>query len=401
LNKDLQNQKLSSTETVSDIASDEFKSLVEISGELIFSLDYSGHIKTANQSCTVLLGYQPSEIVGQNFLEFVKPSSKSLVLKAFQSALAEKKVTTFEAALLDKHKVEVPFKFRIKTILEGSDVKGLIGTGRSMSFLKKLEDKITELNERLKEANRIISIERTRGLQKISLLEELNRMKAEFISNISHEFRTPLASIIGFSESIASDPSMTQEHKKEFNDIILSEGKRLAKLINDVLDLTRLEKGEISLNKTNCDCVLLLRKIIEKNLEKIKNKGLHLTYELPEEIYVEGDKDRLEQMFSSLLSNAIKYTGKEGRISIFAQSLYKEFEVIITDTGIGISKKDLPYIFQKYFKDNKSVEQPAETGLGLVFVKQIVDLHKGSISIQSELNKGTTVIVKLVKTNKK
>jgi signal transduction histidine kinase len=106
-------------------------------------------------------------------------------------------------------------------------------------------------------------------------------------------------------------------------------------------------------------------------------------------------------MFSSLLSNAIKYTGKEGRISIFAHSLYKEFEVIITDTGIGISKKDLPYIFQKYFKDNKSVEQPAETGLGLVFVKQIVDLHKGSISIQSELNKGTTVIVKLVKTNKK
>ena len=85
-----------------------------------------------------------------------------------------------------------------------------------------------------------------------------------------------------------------------------------------------------------------------------------------------------------------------GRILVFVQSLYKEFEVIITDTGIGISKRDLPYIFQKYFRDNKSVEQPAETGLGLVFVKRIVDLHKGSISIQSELSEGTTVIIKLI-----
>ena len=268
-----------------------------------------------------------------------------------------------------------------------------------MSFIKKLEDKITELSEKYKEAKRIINIERSRGLQKVSLLEELNKMKSEFISNVSHEFRTPLASIIGFSESIASDPSMTQEHKKEFNEIILSEGKRLARLINDVLDLTRLEKGEISLNKARFNCVSLLHKIIEKNLENIKSKNLQLTYELPkEEIYIDGDKERLEQMFNSLLSNAIKYTGKGGRISIFAHSLFKEFEVIITDTGIGIAKKDLPYIFQKYFSDSKSNEHSTGTGLGLVFVKQIVDLHKGSISIQSELNEGTTVIVRLIKT---
>ena len=396
----MQDQKLNSSEEIITSYSNELQSLIEVSDDLIYFLDYPGYIKSINKNGALLLGYQPEDLIGRYFIEFVKTSSKSLVLNAFQKALSsDSKITTFEAVLLDKLGNEFPFKFRIKAILVENNVKGVIGIGRSLSSIKKLEDKITELSEKYKEAKRIINIERSRGLQKVSLLEELNKMKSEFISNVSHEFRTPLASIIGFSESIASDPSMTQEHKKEFNEIILSEGKRLARLINDVLDLTRLEKGEISLNKARFNCVSLLHKIIEKNLENIKSKNLQLTYELPkEEIYIDGDKERLEQMFNSLLSNAIKYTGKGGRISIFAHSLFKEFEVIITDTGIGIAKKDLPYIFQKYFSDSKSNEHSTGTGLGLVFVKQIVDLHKGSISIQSELNEGTTVIVRLIKT---
>jgi len=388
-----------SSETIIPSYTNELKSLIEVSDDLIFFLDYSGFIKSLNKSGALLLGYQPEDLIGKYFIDVVKKSSRSLVLNAFQKALfPDGKVTTFEAILLDGIGNEFPFKFRVKAVIEEENIKGLMGMGRSLSFIKKLEDKITELSEKYKEAKRIINIERSRGLQKVSLLEELNKMKSEFVSNISHEFRTPLASIIGFSESIASDPSMTQEHKKEFNEVILSEGKRLAKLINDVLDLTRLEKGEISLNKTNFDCVSLLQKVIEKNQESIKNKNLQLTCELTsEEINIDGDKKRLEQVFDSLLSNAIKYTGKGGRISIFVHTLYKEFEVIITDTGIGIAKKDLPYIFQKYFSDSKSMEQGTGTGLGLVFVKQIVDLHKGSISIQSELNEGTTVIIRLIK----
>ena len=393
----MQDQKTS--ETILSSYPNELKSLIEVSDDVIFSLDYSGYIKSINRSGALLLSYQPEELTGRYFLEVVKTSSKSLVLSAFQRALSQVgKVTTFEVVLIDKHRNEFPFKFRIKALIEEENIKGLIGMGRSLSFIKKLEDTITELSEKYKEVKRILNIERYRGMHKVSLLEELNKMKSEFISNISHEFRTPLASIIGFSESIASDPSMTEEHKKEFNDVILAEGKRLAKLINGVLDLTRLEKGEISLTKTKFNCVALLQKVIEKNQDDIKNKDQHLTVELPEEeVYVEGDKERLDQMFSSLLSNAIKYTGKGGRISVFAHSLFKEFEVIITDTGIGIAKKDLPYIFQKYFSDNKSAEQSTGTGLGLVFVKQIVDLHKGSISIQSELNEGTTVMVRLTK----
>ena len=230
----MQDQKSSEKLLIS--YSNELKSLVEVSDDFIFFLDYSGYIKSINKSGAFLLSYQPEELTGKYFIEVVKTSSKSLVLSAFQKALSpDGKITTFEAVLLDKHGNEFPFKFRIKAVLEEENIKGLIGIGRSLSFIKKLEDKITELSEKYKESKRIINIERSRGLQKISLLEELNKMKSEFISNISHEFRTPLASIVGFAESIASDPSMAEEHKKEFNEVILSEGKRLAKLINGVL----------------------------------------------------------------------------------------------------------------------------------------------------------------------
>ncbi len=389
--------KLTSSASILENTPDEIKSLIELSDDLVFQLDISGNIKSINKNGALILDYGVSELSDKYFIEFFKPTSRPLILKALQEAINENKITTFEAGISGKYGDEFAFKFRVKAITEDEEVKGLIGIGRNLAFIKKLEVKISELSEKLKETKRIIAIERSRGQQKISLLEELNRMKAEFISNISHEFRTPLASIIGFSESISSDPAMIPEHQKEFNEIILAEGKRLAKLINDVLDLTRFEKGEIDLDKTRFNCISLIEKVTDKFADDFKKKELNLTKELPdEEVFVYGDKEKLAQVFYSLLENAVKFTGRGGRISIFAHALYKEFEVIITDTGIGIAKKDLPYIFQKYFRDNKSIEQPNEKGLGLVFVKHIVDLHKGSISIQSEVNEGTTVIVKLL-----
>jgi len=159
-----------------------------------------------------------------------------------------------------------------------------------------------------------------------------------------------------------------------------------------------LETGEIGLNKTKFKIIPLLNKVVEKLNSEIIKKELIFTKELPEdEIFIYGDKEKLEQAFYSVLENAVKYTGRGGRISLFIQNLYREFEVIITDTGIGISPKILPGIFQKYYNDTNSGDYDSKRGLGLVFVKHIMDLHKGSITIQSELNQGTTVIIKLLK----
>jgi len=376
---------------------DELKLFIELSDDLIFQLDFSGNILAINKNGALLLDYKQEELTGKYFFDLIKPSSRNFALNASKETLSDFKIKTLEVPLYNRNKDEIIFRFKIKAVKVNENIT-LAGVGKNLSFIKKLESKIWELNETLKETKRILQIERSRGVQKISVLEELNRMKAEFISNISHEFRTPLSSIIGFSESLITDTSMTQEHQREFIQIILDEGKKLARLINEVLDITRLETGEIGLNKTKFKIIPLLNKVVEKLNSEIIKKELIFTKELPEdEIFIYGDKEKLEQAFYSVLENAVKYTGRGGRISLFIQNLYREFEVIITDTGIGISPKILPGIFQKYYNDTNSGDYDSKRGLGLVFVKHIMDLHKGSITIQSELNQGTTVIIKLLK----
>ena len=257
------------------------------------------------------------------------------------------------------------------------------------------------MKPKLIESERLLSIERRRANQQKSLLVELNKLKNEFISNISHELRTPLASIIGFSETIESDDNLPEDMRKDFNRIILSEGKRLAKLINDVLELSRIESGTIALNKSNFDFARLIKETIEYFRADLQDKNIHLTTEFPdEEIFLFADREKISQVFSGVISNAIKFTDKNGRITVIVNNLMKEAEVIISDTGAGIPEKDLPFIFEKFYRvQRKDYENPG-TGLGLVFVKQIVDLHKGYVEIQSEVNKGTSVVIRLLKSLK-
>jgi len=250
--------------------------------------------------------------------------------------------------LLGKFGDEILFDINAKAMQNGKSVTGVIGVGRNVTKLRNSEIQIEELKTKLVEANRIASIERQRSVRQKSYLEELNRMKSEFVSNISHELRTPLASIIGFSETIASDPNMPEEMKGEFNQIILNEGKRLAKLVNDVLEVSRIEGGDIEISKSEFDLKKLIESAIESQIKEIERKNITVTSDLPQEpVLIIGDKERLSQVFIGLLNNAVKFTNSGGRINVSLQVLYKEVEIVIIDTGIGIPVKDLPFIFQK------------------------------------------------------
>ncbi len=377
------------------------RSFFEASEDLVFVLDIEGCFINVNEYGAACLDYEVSELLGSHLIELVASRNKSVLAKSFQKILEEDKLVTFEAVLLSKFGNEIIFQLNCKSIRNDENVIGVIGVGKNITELRNYEEKIHDLNLRLIEANRIVSVERQRSKRQKAILTELNRMKSEFISNISHELRTPLASIIGFSETISSDPNMPDEMKMEFNNIILNEGKRLAKLINDVLDISRLEGGQIALTKSEFDIVKLIEEAISVNQKLIEEKEIILRKELPSEaVVLNADKEKIFRVFTSLINNASKYTPLKGRIVIAAQSLYKEFEVTISDTGIGIPEKDLPFIFQKFYRINRPGSEVSGTGLGLVFVKQIVDLHKGFITIQSEINKGTTVILKLPKDSK-
>jgi PAS domain S-box-containing protein len=375
-----------------------FDIFLEASEDLIFLLDEKGCFIKVNDYGAASIDYEARELIGRHFTELVILKDRRSVSKSFQSILGEDKIITFETRMISKFGSEVLFEINGKTIRRKEKITGMFGVGRNITVLRNYEERISALNTMLVEAERLVEIERKRSKRQKSFLDELNRMKSEFVSNISHELRTPLASIIGFSETIASDPNMPQEMKSEFNNIILNEGKRLAKLINDILDISRIEGGQLQLNKAEFDIAKLLNEVIESNRVVIKEKGLSLTKEIPSDsVIVNADKERMTQVFNGLLNNAIKFTNPKGRIAIIAQTLYKEFEVVISDTGIGIPKRDLPYIFQKFYRVSRPGTEIPGTGLGLVFVKQVIDMHKGYISVQSEVDKGTTVIVKLPK----
>ncbi len=381
---------------------DDFETLWGIIPEFVFKLDQSGCFTKINKYGAVILEYSVDELLGKHFFDLIVKRERVKVAEAFQELLSTGKTIRFETTLVSKFENEFIFDINCKPNLNDKmRIDGLLGFGRNITECRYFEKKLKLLNTRLIESNRLLSIERNRANQRKSMLEELNRLKNEFISNISHELRTPLASIIGFSETIASDKEMLPEMKDEFNEIILTEGKRLAKLINEVLDVTRVESGNIDLNKTRFNIVKTLTKVIDSNKKAIEEHQLVLNYDFPpDEIFINGDEEKIGQTFNALINNAIKFTPKEGRIAIIAKSLYKEFELIISDTGIGIPAKDLPYIFEKFYRVSRPGTEIPGTGLGLVFVKQIVDLHKGFISVESELSRGTTFLIKFPKISK-
>lgn len=282
--------------------------------------------------------------------------------------------------------------------IENGELTGIICVGKNITDNNLNKKKLEELNAKLTEAYRINSIERDRAEEQINILSELNTLKNEFISNVSHELRTPLASIIGFSETIAEDKKLTIEKVKEFNDIILTESKRLAKLINDILDFSELQDDKKQLTKNPVDIIGLLKENIKSLKPKSEEKNILVTSKLPEsEIIIFADKNRISKAINYLITNAIKFTERNGRITIQVKEFLKEVEIVISDTGIGIPKENIPFLFDKFSKINKSGHKLPGAGFGLITVKQIIDLHKGLIRVKSEVNKGTSFIIKLPK----
>ena len=342
--------------------------------------------------------YPEQELIGRHLLDFVESGCKQSFSHEFSELIKSEEIYCFTTNFLSKLGKEIICEIKGKVLKENGKIFSMLGLAEDITEITKLKEQIKDLNYRLIEANRIISIESQRAKHRKALLEELNKLKNEFVSNISHEMRTPLASIIGFAETIASDPGMPDEMQNEFVEIILSEGKRLAKLINDVLDISRIESGNIVVNKEEIDIVQLLNEALNLHRKAIERKKLKLTFNLPDnEILIYGDRERILQVLDNIISNAVKFTNPEGRIMVSVQSLYKEVEILVTDTGIGIPKKDLPFIFEKFYRVNRPGLEIPGAGLGLVFSKQIVDLHKGLILIRSEENQGTTVLIKLPK----
>ncbi|EOR25185.1 Hybrid signal transduction histidine kinase [Niallia nealsonii AAU1] len=219
---------------------------------------------------------------------------------------------------------------------------------------------------------------------------EVDRMKSEFVSTVSHELRTPLASILGFTE-LMINRELKVEKQKKYLQTIYGEAKRLTSLINDFLDIQRMEAGKQTYEKKNIDLLPILERV-KDNLSINTPSHIIQINQLVEETMVIGDKAKMEQVMANLLSNAIKYSPNGGKIEI---NIYKELDqlrVAFKDEGLGIPETAMDKLFTKFYRvDNTDRRKIGGTGLGLSIVQEIMNAHDGKVMVESEYGKGSTL----------
>ncbi|OLS40197.1 ATP-binding protein [Bacillus sp. MRMR6] len=221
---------------------------------------------------------------------------------------------------------------------------------------------------------------------------QLDKLRKDFIANVSHELRTPISMLQGYSEAIVDDIAESQEEKKEMAKVIYDESLRMGRLVNELLDLARMEAGHIQLTVEVMDLDSFMNRIVHKFQGLARENDIYLSAELDKDIpAISFDPDRIEQVLTNLIDNAIRHTPEGGSVRLHVTQHEKSIKVEVSDSGSGIPQEDLPFVFERFYKADKArTRGRAGTGLGLSIAKNIIHAHRGHISVQSKIGQGTT-----------
>jgi signal transduction histidine kinase len=224
---------------------------------------------------------------------------------------------------------------------------------------------------------------------------KLDQIRMDFLANVSHELKTPLTAIQGFLEAL-QEGFINEEARPKYYDIMYHETLHMNTLLDDIMDWIKLKNRDIALVKGPIDVNALLHKIFLKFDNEAEKKNIKLIVQKTEELpKLHGDEDRIEQILSNIIMNAIKFT-EHGNVTLYAKKEVNNIVFIIKDTGIGISKTDQELIWERFFKvDRGRMKTNKGTGLGLAIVKELVELFEGKITVNSEVNKGTTFRIEI------
>jgi PAS domain S-box-containing protein len=338
-----------------------YRDLFENANDGIYILDRAGRIVSFNRKAEEITGYTVEEVRGQSYTLLVSSGpERKKARRAFLKNMRGQPDKT-ELTIIRKDGREVILELSTRPILQGGQIVGIQGIARDITERKELE-----------------------------------RLKSDFISTVSHELRTPLTSIKGYVDLVlAGDVGPLTPEQKEFLTIVSQNTTRLTELINDLLEIERLESGRIEFEFAELDLAEVLENVARSLHVNAEQKGLEFLTEIPSGLKVRGDRERLAQVFLNLLSNAIKYT-PAGTVELRAHQEDDAIVVEVRDTGIGLSESDLQKLFQKFFRsDNPYVRKVGGTGLGLSIAKAIVERHGGTITVTSQLGQGSTFTVRL------
>lgn len=238
-------------------------------------------------------------------------------------------------------------------------------------------------------------------LQDITEHVKLDNMRKEFVADVSHELKTPITSIIGYADTLL-ESDYDKDTQIQFLNVISSESRRMAKLVTDLLTLSRYDNNKNKVEKTEIDLGALTKKCLENlemEIEKKKHKvECFVTADVP---LVKADKYGIERVILNILTNSIKYTHENGNIKIYVGFVYNDAYIKVIDNGIGIPEEDLPRIFERFYRVDKArTRELGGTGLGLSIAKEIIEQNNGSIDIKSEFGKGTEVVLRIPAKNR-
>jgi len=367
-------------------------SVVEQSSEGLAVSDLKGDLLFVNDAFAAMHGYSPEKLVGRHLSIFHTPEQMPSVNEANQQM---QKTGEFNGEIWHVRRDGTVFPALMHNSLlrdEAGNPIGMIGSLRDISEHKKLERQRLESNRRLQ-----------RLAQKLTIahddLKVAIETRGEFMNIAAHELRTPLQPIIGYTDRLLREGKPTDWQKERLK-IISDNAKHLLKLIQDILDINKMETGIMKFTMKETDLLAIIKKIHESFKPIVEAKKLKFILDIPKtlgSIKVKGDPNRLNQVFSNLIDNAVKFT-EQGSISINLTEDAKTATINIKDTGIGIAKKNMPRVFTKFFQvDGTDKRIQGGTGLGLTVCKEIVKAHKGKITAQSILGKGSTFAVVLPK----
>ena len=360
------------------------REIIESASDGLLITDLDGRITGVNKEMESLSGTSREDLIGTRWQELIAPPLAAA--DVIERVLADGRVKDYELKLRLPGGSFLDISCNASVLLEGKErATGIIAAVRDIAESKRLREQLEARNRELEIQNRRV--------------QEANRLKSEFLASVSHELRTPLNSIIGFSDFLLTDvDGVLTGHQREYLTDILNSGNHLLSLINDVLDLAKIESGKLDLRPVS----FALSDAIEEVCSSMKPQLLEHELELRVEIApaidrVVLDVVRFKQILVNLLSNAVKFTPKGGSVSVAVNPVGEtRFVLSVHDTGIGIPAKDLRRIFREFEQlDSGTTRRFPGTGLGLPVTQRLVDLMGGSIGVESEIGAGSTFEVRL------
>jgi len=410
--------RLQESQTAIKYSEEYFRSLIENANDLIWILDPRGNYMYVSPSTRRILGYSPSELMGTNIFDLIHPEDKDATSHQF-----DQRVNSLVKPVLTEHRLKHKENYwctieSISTnLLNHSAIKGMVVNSRNITkrisvekALKRshqeLENRVEERTSELLVLNKTLNTEILMRKEKEIALKKANQAKSDFLANVSHEIRTPLNSVIGFSELLST--MIMEKQQVSYLEAITNAGKNLLRLINDILDLSKIEAKKIKLHRVPVSLDVIFKETSSLFNVKLQEKSLEFFSEidstLPNSLLL--DDLRFRQILINILDNAVKFT-HSGHVRMTAKNQKSENKnpikqnfihlvIQIEDTGIGIHKDKTDAIFESFQQESSGTSRKfGGTGLGLSICKELVELMGGTIIVTSIPKKGSLFEISL------